>query len=236
VSKDRITFDPQRGAVRPLSFGEGVHMLAGTPAFWLLCVAGFFALGIFFTNLSWLPGYLMKDKGYTVISSGLYLILPYLAAFCGALSGGYLGDRTGNRSAVGLCMGLLTAPAILGLVLEQEVSRVILLMSLMLFFSAAAVNSLIVLLFDLFPAEVLGIAVAIFGGVFGGLGGVVGPLILGYSYDYTGSFLWGFYGLSIGALVGAGVLVPVVFYERRVKRTKAEKLTMEGEGLLLHRA
>jgi sugar phosphate permease len=235
VSKDRITFDPQQGAVRPVSFGEGVHMLAGTPAFWLLCLSGFFALGIFFTNLSWLPGYLMKDRGYTVISSGLYLILPYLAAFCGALSGGYLGDRTGNRSAVGLCMGLLTAPAILGLMLEQDVSRVILCMSLMLFFSAAAVNSLIVLLFDLFPAEVLGIAVAIFGGVFGGLGGVVGPLILGYSYDNTGSFVWGFYGLSVGAMVGAGVLLPVVLYERRVKRTKAEKLAMDGDLLLLNR-
>ena len=50
---------------------------------------------VFFTNLSWLPGYLVKERGYTVIKSGVYLALPYVAALCGALTGGYLGDRTG---------------------------------------------------------------------------------------------------------------------------------------------
>ena len=92
--------------------------------------------------------------------------------------------------------------------------------------AAAAVNSLIVLLFDLLPAEVLGIAVAIFGGICGGLGGVVGPLILGRSYDHTGSFFWGFSSLAVGATAGALVLIPVVFHERRVKREKVEKVAL----------
>ena len=235
VAKDRVTFDPQRGTVRPLSFSEGVHILARNRAFWGLCLVGFFALGVFFTNLSWLPGYLVKDRGYTVMSSGLYLILPYLAAFGGALSGGYLGDRTGNRSAVGLCTGLLTGPALIGLMLGQDVTSVIVLMSVVLFLNAATVNSLIVLLFDLFPAEVLGVAVAVFGGICGGLGGVVGPLILGYSYDHTGSFFWGFSSLAIGATVGSLILIPIVFHERRVKEEKIEKATLvrgfAGEGV-----
>jgi sugar phosphate permease len=230
VAKDRVTFDPQRGTVRPLSFSEGVHILAGNRAFWGLCVAGFFALGVFFTNLSWLPGYLVKDRGYTVMSSGLYLILPYVAAFGGALSGGYLGDRIGNRSAVGLCTGLLTGPALIGLMLSRDVTSVIVLMGVVLFLNAATVNSLIVLLFDLFPAEVLGVAVAVFAGICGGLGGVIGPLVLGYSYDHTGAFFWGFSSLAIGATVGSLILIPIVFYERRVKREKVEKATL-GRGL-----
>lgn len=226
VAKDRVTFDPQQGTVRPLSFREGVHILAGDRAFWGLCLAGFFALGVFFTNLSWLPGYLVKDRGYTVMSSGLYLILPYVAAFAGALSGGYLGDRIGNRSVVGLCTGLLTGPALIGLMLGQDVTSVIVLMGVVLFLNAATVNSLIVLLFDLFPAEVLGVAVAVFGGICGGLGGVVGPLILGYSYDHTGSFFWGFSSLAIGVTIGSLILIPIVFYERRVKREKVKKATL----------
>jgi MFS family permease len=160
------------------------------------------------------------------MSSGLYLILPYLAAFGGALSGGYLGDRTGNRSVVGLCTGLLTGPALIGLMLAQDVTSVIVLMGVVLFLNAATVNNLIVLLFDLFPAEVLGVAVAMFAGICGGLGGVIGPLILGYAYDHTGSFFWGFSSLAIGATVGSLILLPVIFYEGRVKREKAEKATL----------
>lgn len=223
VAKDRVTFDPQQGTVRSLSFSEGVYILAGNPTFWGLCVAGFFTLGVFFTNLSWLPGYLVKDRGYTVMSSGLYLTLPYLAAFAGALSGGYLGDRIGNRSAVALCTGLLTGPALIGLMLGQDVTTVILLMGVVLYLNAATVNNLIVLLFDLFPAEVLGVAVAVFAGICGGLGGVIGPLILGYAYDHTGSFFWGFCSLALGATVGSLILIPIVFYEKRVKREKREK-------------
>jgi len=226
VTADRVTFDPRRGTLRSLSFGEGVRILAGDRAFWGLCVVGFFALGVFFTNLSWLPGYLVKDRGYTVMNSGLYLILPYLAAFAGALSGGYLGDRTGNRSAVGLCTGLLTGPALIGLMLGRDVTSVIALMGVVLFLNAATVNNLIVLLFDLFPAEVLGVAVAVLGGICGGLGGVVGPLLLGYAYDHTGSFFWGFSGLAMGAMAGSLILIPIVFYERRVKREKVEKATL----------
>lgn len=223
VAKDRVTFDPRQGTVRLVSFSEGVRLLAGNPAFWGLCFAGFCALGVFFTNLSWLPGYLVKERGYAVTNSGMYLILPYAAAFAGALAAGYLGDRMGNRSAVALVTGLLTGPAILGMLLSQDVTSVILLMSLVLFLNAAATNSLIVLLFDLFPAEVLGVTVAIFAGICGGSGGIIGPIILGRSYDQTGSFFWGFCILAVGAAVSALVLAPIALHEYRVKKEKAEK-------------
>ena len=226
VMKDRVTYNPNTDAVPLLSFRESLGLLANNWAFWSICVAGFFMLGVFFTNLSWLPGYLVKDRGFSIMSSGIYLILPYLAAFAGALSCGYIGDRTGNRSAVGVCTGLLTVPAILGLVFSQEVTAVVGLMCVMLFLNAAAVNTLIVLLFDILPDEVLGMAIGIFAGVFGGLGGVIGPLVMGYSFDVTGAFQTGFVALAVGILLGASVLTPVFFYERRIKREKREKAAL----------
>lgn len=226
LAKDRVTFDPQQGMVRPLSFTEGMQTLLRNRAFWGICVIGFFALGTFFANLSWLPGYLVKERGYTVMSSGVFLILPYLAAFGGALSGGYLGDRTGNRSAVGLCAGFLTGPAMVGLMLSQDMSSMILFVCITLFLNAAATNAMVILLFDLLPAEVLGIAMGIYIGLFGGLGGAVGPLVLGYSYDHTGSFFWGFSGLGLGTTFMSLIFIPIFFYERRVKREKAEKAAL----------
>ncbi len=226
LATDRVTFDPQHGGVRTLLFAEGVRLLAKNPVYWGLCFAGFCALGVFFTNLSWLPGYLVKERGYTAASSGFYLILPYAAACAGALGAGYMGDRVGNRSSVALCTGLLTAPAIVGLLLSTDVSTVILLMSVVLFLNAAATNSLIVVLFDLFPAEVLGVTIAIFAGICGGSGGIVGPVVLGRSYDLTGSFFWGFCSLAAASVAGALVLLPIVGYERRVKREKVEKAAL----------
>lgn len=48
--------------------------------FWGVCVVRFFAMSMLFVNLSWLPGYLVKERGYTVMDSGTYLVLPYLVA------------------------------------------------------------------------------------------------------------------------------------------------------------
>jgi sugar phosphate permease len=226
LAKDRVTFDPRHGTARALSFAEGVGMLVTNWVFWALCLVGFFIGGVFFTNLSWLPGYLVKERHYTVMSSGIYLMIPYLAASAGGLLGGYLGDRIGLRSAVALCTGLLTGPAMVGLMLSQDLFFIVLLMSLALFVSAAMVNAVVVLLFDLLPAEVLGIAVGLYIGLFGGLGGAVGPLLLGYSYDHTGSFFWGFSSLGLGVTFLSLLLIPILFYEKRVKREKAERAAL----------
>ncbi len=228
LAKDRVTFDPTQGTVRVLSFGEGVRILLGNWVFWGICLSLFFTLCVGFTNLSWLPGYLMKERGYTVLDSGLYLTIPYLAAFAGSLAGGYLGDRLGNRSAVGLVTAFLSGPALFGLVMSQDVEHVILFTSITLFLNSAAFNATVILLFDLLPAEIIGIAAGVGIGLFGGLGGVVGPLILGYFYDHSGSFFWGFGTLGIGAVVGALVLVPIFFHEKRVKQEKAARAAQQG--------
>jgi MFS transporter, ACS family, glucarate transporter len=54
LAKDRVTFDPHRGADRPLSFAEGLRMLTGNWVFWAICGVNFFTLCVGFTNLSWL--------------------------------------------------------------------------------------------------------------------------------------------------------------------------------------
>jgi MFS transporter, ACS family, D-galactonate transporter len=223
LAKDRVTFDPHRGADRPLSFAEGLRMLTGNWVFWAICGVNFFTLCVGFTNLSWLPGYLVKERGYTIMKSGLSLALPYLAAFAGSLLGGYLGDRTGQRTVVGLLTNLLTGPLMIFLMLTQDMTGTIALMSLILFLNAAAFNALIVLLFDLFPAEVVGVAAGLCIGLFGGLGGVTGPLILGYFYDHTHSFFWGFTAIGVGATVSAFALIPVWRYEQRVKKEKVKR-------------
>ncbi len=188
--------------------------------FWFLCMAGFFSAGVYFTAMSWLPGYLVKERGFTVLNSGVYLTIPYLAAFAGTFIGGSIGDRFGHRSLLSLVAGVLTCPALLGLGWNEGVGMTIFLMSLALFLNSAAVNGFAVLLFDLIPAELFGAAIGIAGGLCGGLGGVFGPLLLGYLFDQTGSFFWGFVALGVSAALGGLAQIPIMGHEKRIQEEK----------------
>lgn len=223
VEPAAATSDPHGGAPTMLTFRQRMQTLARIRIFWLLCVASFFGIGVYFTAMSWLPGYLVKERGFSVLNSGLYLILPYLAAFAGMYIGGGIGDRFGYRSLIALVTGVLTFPALMGLAQNQGVALTILMMSFTLFLNSASLNGIIVLVFDLIPPQVFGTAVGIVGGLCGGLGGVLGPLLLGYLYDQTGTFFWGFVALGVGAMVGALALIPVARNEQRLKREKLQR-------------
>jgi len=203
-----------------LPFRERMAILTGVPAFWLLCVAAFFGVGVYFTAMSWFPGYLVKERGFTIMSSGIYLIIPYLAAFAGMYVAGGLGDRGYRRSLISLVTAILTFPALVAMGMSEGVTATITFMSVALFLNSAAVNGFVVLVFDLIPAQVFGTAIGIVGGLCGGLGGVLGPLLLGYLYDKTGTFFWGFVSLGVGAVIGGLVLIPVLGYERQRKQDK----------------
>lgn len=213
------TVHGQEAAAVPLR--ERLAALARIRVFWFLCIAGFFSAGVYFTAMSWLPGYLVKERGFTILNSGIYLIIPYLAAFAGMLVGGAIGDRFGNRSLLSLLAGLLTGPALFGLAQNAGVEMTIFLMSLALFLNSAAVNGFAVLVFDLIPSELFGAAIGIAGGFCGGLGGVFGPLLLGYLFDQTGSFFWGFVALGVSAALGGLAQLPIIGHEKKAMRDKA---------------
>jgi MFS transporter, ACS family, hexuronate transporter len=228
IAKDRVTYDPTKQATRGLSFREGIRVLAGTRAYWLICGAYFFVAGVYFTNFSWLPGYLVLERGISGMNSGFTLILPYAAAGLGAICGGAIADRLGNRCAIVIVAVLLSVPAILGLLAAEGQTALIGMLCLMLFLNAAAINASIVLIFDLLPAEVIGVAIAVNTGVFGAAGGIIGPLVMGWSFDRTGSFAMGFTAMAAGMIVAAALMAFVFVYERRVTQEKRRKAASAG--------
>jgi sugar phosphate permease len=206
-----------------MPFRQRMATLANIRVFWLLSISAFFGVGVYFTSMSWLPGYLVKERGITILNSGFFLTIPYLAAFAGMFLGGGLGDRFGNRSLISLIAGVLTFPALLAMAQSESVFMTIAMMSVALFLNSAAVNGFVVLVFDLIPAQVFGTAIGIVGGLCGGLAGIIGPLLLGYLYDQTGTFFWGFVTLGVGAMLGGLILIPVVAEEKRLKQEKVTK-------------
>ena len=220
LTKDRVTYDSARGDVARLTFKAAAAILFRNRIFWALCGAAFFVQMIYVTNFSWLPSYLVLERGFSNIKSGNALSLPYLAAAFGALSGGFISDRLGSRTLVIMLGAVLTIPGIVGLLVLDNEQAVLVMIGLVLFCNAAALSLFVVLLFDLFPPEITGVALAIALGVCGGLGAAAGPVIMGYAYDVTHSFSWGFIVMAIGMVVSLALLAIVFRHERRVRLEK----------------
>jgi sugar phosphate permease len=230
LRKDRLAYSPDGRKVAELGFKEGIKVLAKSPTYWMLCVAFFFISGIYFTNFSWLPAYLVKERGYTALTSGLALALPYAAAAVGAVASGFIADRIGRRAPVLIGAALLTIPGIVGLLLVDQQWAVILMLAVMLCCNGAAVGPFIVLLFDLMPAHVVGVAIAVMSGVFASAGGMVGPLAMGYSFDLTGSFAGGFAGMAGGLLIAIALLWRVARHEKLAIRLKRERARLSEQA------
>lgn len=220
LARDRVTYDASSGQQKKLPFREAAGVLFRSRVFWAICGACFFIQLIYVTNFSWLPGYLTLERGFSNIKSGNMLAIPYLAAAIGALSGGFISDRIGSRTGVIITAALLTMPSIGGLLLLQDERAVIAMLCLILFFNSAAISIFVVLLFDLFPPEIIGVALGLSLGVSGGLGGVAGPITMGLAYDLTHSFSWGFIVMAGGMLISIALLGFVLPHERRIKREK----------------
>jgi sugar phosphate permease len=229
LAKDRVTYDSQKRDVQRLSFKAAAAILFKNRIFWAICGAAFFVQMIYVTNFSWLPSYLVLERGFSNVKSGNALSLPYLAAAFGALSGGIISDRLGSRTLVMMLGAVLTIPAIAGLLVLDNETAVLTMIALVLFCNAAAVSLFVVLIFDLFPPEVTGIALAVTLGICGGLGAAAGPVILGYAYDKTHSFAWGFIVMAIGMAVSLTLLSFVFIHERRMRREKQRKAAAAGE-------
>lgn len=218
---------------KKLSFREGLAVTTGDWAFWLLCLTNFMVAALYFANMTWLPGFMIKERGYTVMKTGIFLSLPFLGAILGGLACGYLGDWLKKRSLVGMIFCIVACPAMIGAMAAKSFLSTELLLITALFFSMGAINSIIVLVYDLYPIESFGTAIGIVVGLGGGLSGLIAPLLIGFILDATGSFFWGFSILSFGTLAAGGcfaVLLPKEIARKAQKAAAASVAVSAAAG------
>ena len=230
LERDRVNFNLENGGLRTLSFREALGLVVRDWPFWAILAGFFLSVSLYFANMSWLPGYLVKERGYTILHSGLYLAVPNLAAFLGAFIGGYLGDRLRSQSLVGALACLIVCPAMLGVMWAQSIFWVVIFMSLSLFATSVSLSTLIVLAYEFFPTESFAACWGLIGGT-GGISGLIAPLVIGFVYDLTGSFFWGFTTFAIGGLLAGGLFIPLALHEKKIKAQKAQALSMNPSGL-----
>jgi len=135
--------------------------------------------------LTWFPTYLVKYRHIDFIKSGFLASLPFLSAFVGILSAGFLSDymiKKGASMSVArktpIIIGLLLTMCIIGANYVSSPALIILFMCIA-FFGNGFASITWVFVSTLAPKHLIGLT----GGVFnfiGGLAGIIVPATIGY--------------------------------------------------------
>ena len=158
--------------------------------------------------LTWFPTYLARERHMDWMRAGFYAILPFLAAACGVMLGGWGSDallkRTGSLNLarkLPLIVGLFGASSIMLANYVDGDGLVIAILSFA-FFCQGMTGLGWTVISDMAPKELIGIT----GGIFNfaaNLAGVITPIVVGTIIGATGSFSYALAYVGVVALLGA---------------------------------
>ena len=166
------------------------------------------SIQVFF--LTWFPTYLVTERGMTFIKAGVMVALPYIAASAGVLVGGFASDlllkKTGSANLarkLPIVSGMVLASAIIAAnyVPASDNTTVMFIMSLA-FFGQGMTNLGWTVVSDVAPKKLIGLTSGIFN-FSANLAGIVTPLVIGITYQLTGSFFGPLAYVAAVALLGA---------------------------------
>jgi nitrate/nitrite transporter NarK len=166
-----------------------------------------FGYGLYF-YFTWLPTYLIRELGFSLLAGGAFAALPFLLAGAANLAGGWCTDRLagtrGLRHARGT-LGFASFSACAALILTSTavtdpVAKAVLL-ALALASADFALGACWSVCLDV-GASHAGVITG-FMNTFGNLGGLVGPLVVGYMVERWQSWTYPFYVTAAVYVVGA---------------------------------
>jgi ACS family D-galactonate transporter-like MFS transporter len=191
----------------PISWAQ-VRQLLGYRQVWGASIGQFGGNSTLVFFLTWFPSYLARERHMDWIRAGFFSILPFLAAACGVMLGGWGSDlllkRTGSRNVarkLPIISGLFGASTIMLANFVGSDTLVIAILSFA-FFCQGMTGLGWTVISDVAPKEMVGLT----GGIFNfaaNLAGVITPIVVGAIIGATGSFFYALAYVGAAALLGA---------------------------------
>ena len=171
--------------------------------------------------LTWFPTYLVEFRHLSILKSGIYVSLPFIAAFVGTQLSGFLSDRLlrtghtlGTARKAPIIFGLLLSSSIIGANFVDRPEYVIAFMCLA-FFGNGMASIGWSLISHIAPKPLIGLT----GGTFNfisNLSGIATPLIIGYLAQ-GGNFAPGLTYIATVAVIGALAYILMIGKLERVE-------------------
>jgi len=201
IGQDRVQHD-DLGARTPW------RRLLTSRNLYAICAMYFaFGYGLYF-YFTWLPTYLIRELGFSLLTGGLFASLPFLLAGVANLAGGWCTDhlaRTRGLRPARVMLGFLAFSTCAALILASTavaapVSRAVLL-AFALASADFALSACWAVCLDVGSRHV-GVVTG-FMNTFGNLGGLVGPVVVGLMVDRWGSWTLPLYVTAAVYVAGA---------------------------------
>lgn len=174
---------------------------------------------------AWLPSYLIKVRGFTLLNTGAVTSLPFAAGFFGLLICSYVSDWTGKRKAILVSVLLGNALFMLLTATANNATTAVIFLTATGFFLPAIQGPFWSLAMDLLPSRVMGYSSG-FINTGGQIAGVVSPIIIGALIQLTGHYDAGFIFMGISAGLSA-LLVATIKASKVQASTRAAALSVK---------
>lgn len=216
----KLNIDQVQGSHDTNSSGITFKTFLTKPILWQMVLIWFLFDITFWGFVSWLPSYLMKVRGFSLIKTGITGSIPFFVGTVGMLVGGYLSDRIKGQRKWMFIPNALIAGFFLYLTYSvASADMVILYQSVSAFFMFLAMSAFWGLIMDTIPPHIMGSSSGTVN--FGGqVAGFISPFVMGYLIDANqGSFDEAFIFLIIAIIASAAVAFTVQ-QERSVSEVK----------------
>jgi MFS family permease len=188
-----------------------VGQVMRNPKVWLMGIGHFANTYGFYFLLAWLPLFLVKVRGFSILEMTAMMTVAYVVQGFGALAWGWISDRLvvngwdEGRVRKGLmCMYMLvTAVAILGIGLSLAPASIFAWLIVNAMFSGIGGTNCYAISQIFAGPEASGTWVGVMNGV-GNTSGIIGPIVAGELIQHTGSYMAAFVVSAV--IVGVGGL------------------------------
>ncbi len=93
ISKEEINYiESDRDSAEVMEQATDWKTLFTNRYVWGLAISYFFNNYLFYLFMAWLPSYLVMDRGFTLVKTGIYAMLPYMVSMVSSPLGGVLSD------------------------------------------------------------------------------------------------------------------------------------------------
>ncbi|MTH47686.1 MFS transporter [Intestinirhabdus alba] len=173
------------------------------------CLAYFMMVSVLYGLLTWIPLYLVKEKGFDFISMGLVASMPCIGGFVGAIGGGYISDKLlGRRRKPTMIFTAISTVMMMLIMLNIPASTPAVCIGLFMVGLCLNIGWPAFTAYGMAVSDVKTYPVAssiINSG--GNLGGFVSPMVAGFLLDSTHSFNSVFMYFGICAAIGLVVIL-----------------------------
>ncbi|MDR2891718.1 MAG: MFS transporter [Deltaproteobacteria bacterium] len=192
-------------SVKKVSFAQVIR----SPVAWQCFLIWFFFDITFWGFMSWVPSYLVNERGYEMVKMGITASVPFFAGTLGLILGGWLSDNVfANRRAFFVCIAHILGGIAMYFTYHASHELIMPIMSATGLLIGIAFGAFWGLPMSVMPPEVMGAASG-FVNTAGQIAGFVAPLLMGYLIQSHGSYYSAFMVLS-GSFFVAAIIAATV--------------------------